>query len=207
MGDRDTERLIDAWLDGELPADEAAKVEAGLRCDPELRRQFGPMVALLRSPEPTDVPAGLRDRVVAAVHEQATREQVIRFESPAWRRVSRRLGWIGAAAASVALFVTGWYGSQWWTKQEQPTVIVQQTPTVSNPWLLAAYAQSVTGRGPMYPTPFVAQSAMIEMLADGRAPSPGASAGQKSASPGQAAPQREPEEPARIPLLPIIQRL
>ena len=57
MGDRDTERLIDAWLDGELPADEAAKVEAGLRCDPELRRQFGPMVALLRSPEPTDVPA------------------------------------------------------------------------------------------------------------------------------------------------------
>ncbi len=37
MGDRDTERLIDAWLDGELPADEAAKLETGLRCDPALR--------------------------------------------------------------------------------------------------------------------------------------------------------------------------
>ncbi len=208
MGDRDAERLIDAWLDGELPADEAAKVEAGLRCDPKLRREFGPMLALLRSPEPADVPAGLRDRVVAAIHERAAREQTIRFEPTAWRRISYRLGWVGAAAASVALFMTGWYGAQWWTKPEQATVVIVQEPEVTNPWILAAYAQSVTGRGPMFPTPFVVQGAMMEMLADGKGSLlPGASAGQESASPGRVAPPSEQNEPVRLPLLPIIQRL
>ncbi len=208
MGDRDPEQLMDAWLDGELPADEAARIEAGLRCDPALRNQFGPMVELLRSPEAVEVPAGLRDRVVAAVHERAEREGVIRFESPAWRRLSRRLGWAGAVAASVALFVSGWYGARWWGQPGPSVVVVQPAPAVSNPWLLAAYAQSVAGRGPMYPTSFVVQGAMIEMLAGGSGPPPaGASAGPRSASPGRAVPPREPAEPVPVPLLPIIQRL
>jgi anti-sigma factor RsiW len=208
MGDRDSERLIDAWLDGDLPADEAARVETGLRCDPELRRDFGPMVELLRSPEPTSVPAGLRERVVAAVHEQAARERTIRFEQNGWRKVSYRLGWMGAVAASVALFLSGWYGAQWWARPTPVIVAVGPQPEVTNPWVLAAYAQSVAGRGPMFPTPFVVQGAMIEMLADGKGSLPqGASAGQGSASPGRVAPQAERNEPARVPLLPIIQRL
>jgi hypothetical protein len=111
-------------------------------------------------------------------------------------------------AASVVLFMAGWYGSQWWTKPELTSVVVVQQPEVTNPWVLAAYAQSVTGRGPMFPTPFVVQGAMIEMLTEGKGSlNSGASAGQDSASPGRVAPQGEQLEPTRLPLLPIIQRL
>ncbi len=207
MGDRDTERLIDAWLDGELPPEEASRLEAGLRCDPALRREYGPTIALLRSREAIEVPPGLRGRVVSAVHERVNRDRVIPIASARLQRASHRLRWLGAVAASVVLFMGGWYGSQWWAKPGPTPVVVAVAPTVTDPWVAAACVQSLAGRGPLYPTPFVVQGAMMEMLAEGKPPSTGSSAGQGSASPGLTPPKTDENEPIPVPLLPIIQRL
>jgi hypothetical protein len=218
MGDFDTERMMDAWLDGELPPDKAAEVQERLKRDPHLRRQYGPLVELLSSPEPVDVPADLGDRIVAAVHERATtKTTTIHVARPTWARVPNRLAWAGAMAASIALFLAGWFGSRWSTK---PTpgggpAGPQPIQVVSSPWMLAAYAQSLTAHGPMYPTPFVVQGVTIEMLADGRLESDrqaaGVSAGVRPAREPRAAPDRpappqhRPEQP--VPLFPVIQRL
>lgn len=83
-----------------------------------------------------------------------------------------------------------------------------------SPWMLAAYAQSLAARGPMYPAPFVVQGVTIEMLADGRLErerqAGGVYAGAQPARPPRAATARPDDgrnEPALVPLLPVIQRL
>jgi len=219
MADSDTERMMDAWLDGELPPDQAAELHERLKRDPHLRRQYGPLVELLSSPEPVDVPADLGDRIVAAVHERATtKTTTIHVARPTWARVPNRLAWAGAMAASIALFLVGWFGSRWSTK---PTpgggpVGPQPTQVVASPWMLAAYAQSLTTRGPMYSVPFVVQGVTMEMLADARlelAAKPAAGpawpepARPTAPSGGPVRPENGWNEPVLVPLFPVIQRL
>ncbi len=165
------------------------------------------MLALLHSREAIDVPAGLRDRIVSAVHERVNRDRVIPITSVRLRRVSRRLRWFGAVAASVVLFMGGWYASQWRAKPGPAPVVVVTTPTVADPWIAAACVQSLAGRGPLYPTPFVVQGAMMGMLAEGKLPSTGSPAGPGSASPGLTPPRSDGSDSVPVPLLPIIQRL
>jgi len=113
MDCRDTERLIDAWLDRELPSEQARQVEAHMSECPACRRRFKPMIDFLGSAEPVSVPDGLRDRIVDAVtHGAGGKQTAGRDGLPAVRRW--RLACVGAAAACVGFFVVGWLGSQWW---------------------------------------------------------------------------------------------
>lgn len=171
MADRDTERLIDAWLDGELPPERAAGVEAMLRESPELRREYAPLIKLLRSPDPIVMPPGLADRIKSA--DPARHSLRVMPAGPRatiaptrWRSLRGTL----AAAASIALFASGWFASQLWTRTSNPVVqppSVAEAPTVVivSPWVLNGLAQSLTVGGSVSPAPFIAQGAAMELLA------------------------------------------
>ncbi|HSW44432.1 MAG TPA: hypothetical protein VLM89_02560 [Phycisphaerae bacterium] len=220
MGDRDTEKLIDALLDGELSADKAAEVRSRIERDPALRRGYGPMLSMLRSPEQVEVPAGLRDRIVAAVHERDRGEgRVIRPKEMVWRRTSNRLAWIGAMAASIALFMAGWFGARMWMTPATPTPAGDTAgpapaQVVITPGMLAAYAQSMAARGSIYPVPNAVQGALIEMIAQGdlsAQATPVIHAGTDRAAAQSPAEQprespKDQHEPV-IPVFPLIQRL
>ncbi len=215
MADRDTERLIDAWLDGELPPERAAGVEAMLRESPELRREYAPLIELLRSPDPIVMPPGLADRIKSADPARHSLRVMpagprITTAPARWRYLRSTL----AAAASIALFAGGWFASQLWTRSPNPVV---QTPTATeaptvvivSPWVLNGLAQSLTVGGSVSPAPFIAQGATMELLA-GSLP-----AGTETTVPlilPERARPKDPEPPAMPPddrfiILPPVQRL
>jgi len=222
MGDWDTEQLIDAWLDGEVSAEQAAEIERRLRSDPRLRREYGPMLALLREPEAVDVPADLRERVVAAVRERAVDHGVVKAEGGRWHRVSNRLAWVGAMAASIALFLAGWFYAQTGKQIAGPKIdsemamVTGPDGTVASPGMAVAFAQSVTARGLAYPVPFVVQGAVIELLAEREYATAGPtveSVGRRQSRPvnegrgGPAGATESENRSAPALVLPIIQRL
>jgi len=176
MDCRDTERLIDAWLDRELPSEQARQVEAHISECPTCRRRFMPMVDLLGSTEPVSVPDALRDRIVDAVSYRAGGRTSAEGRTTGTRRW--RLAWIGAAAACVGFFVVGWFGSQWRgspdkTVTEAPKVVEQpkvtpqpQVTVVLSPWMLNSWAQAMALRGPVNPAPLFAQALIAELASE-----------------------------------------
>ena len=176
MDCRDTERLIDAWLDRELPSEQARQVEAHVSECPACRRRFKPVVGLLGSAEPADVPDGLRDRIVDAITHTAGEPTSAKGRKMGSRR--RRAAWIGAAAACVGFFVVGWFGSQWWVSPSETadkTPMVAERPeaaprpqgtVVLSPWMLSSWAQAMALRGPVNPAPLFAQALVAELASE-----------------------------------------
>jgi len=176
MDCRDTERLIDAWLDRELPSEQARQVEAHMSECPACRRRFMPVVDFLRSTEPVSVPDGLRDRIVDAVSHTDGGPTSAKGRKMGSRR--RRLAWIGAAAACVGFFVVGWFGSQWWVSPsetvDQPVMVAErpevkpqpQVTVVLSPWMLSSWAQAMALRGPVNPAPLFAQALVAELAGE-----------------------------------------
>ncbi len=173
---RDTERLIDAWLDRELPSEQVRQVEAHMSECPACRRRFMPVVDFLGSAEPVSVPDGLRDRIIDAVSHTANGRTSGEGRTMGVRRW--RLAWIGAAAACVGFFVVGWFGSQWWVSPsesvtetgklaERPEVMPQpQVTVVLSPWMLSSWAQAMALRGPANPAPLFAQALVAELASE-----------------------------------------
>lgn len=176
MERRDVERLMDAYLDGELSVEQGRAIEAALASDAELQRVYGPMLRLLRSPAPVEMPAGLRARVLAAVEATEPCSAPVVVEPPVsrWERAFlRSWKWIGAAAACVAFFAMGWLASYEW----RPAPVAQQPvgsnggggkadtdPVVVSPWMLASLAQAATLPGPSIPAVVLVQGAATELM-------------------------------------------
>jgi anti-sigma factor RsiW len=176
MDCRDTQRLIDAWLDRELPSEQAREVEAHMDECPACRRRFMPVVGFLGSAEPVSVPDGLRDRIVDAVSQTADGRTSTEDRTIGIRRW--RLAWLGAAAACVGFFVVGWFGSQWWGPPSETAdergVLAEQTESTSepqvtvvlSPWMLSSWAQAMALRGPVNPAPLFAQALVAEVASE-----------------------------------------
>ncbi len=170
---RDTERLIDVWLDGDLTGAAAADLESHLAECPVCGGCYGPMLKLLRSPGDVALPEGLRDRVMTAVSEAAVGRSpeepplVMRDLNRMARRL-RHLRWVrwgGAAAASVAIFVSGWLGSRWALRPESPEGQPQEQAVVVSPWVLSSMAQAIVLRGHANPLTVVAQGVAMDVVA------------------------------------------
>jgi predicted anti-sigma-YlaC factor YlaD len=67
MDCRDIEQLIDAYLDRELRPEEAERLEGHLDACAACSQQYRPVIEALRGGDELPVPAGLRERVLAAV--------------------------------------------------------------------------------------------------------------------------------------------
>jgi len=162
----DTERLIDVYLDGELAAGQADEMGRHLADCKVCRTKYAPLIELLRSPKPVDVPEHLGERIMSAVEghlpkTDAGHESDIRHKRPA---AIRWLRWSGALAASLALFFMGWITARVMiTPQDtglQPTPFVNSFDPQSltgNPKFLNTLAQVMAVNMPANPAPFFVQ--------------------------------------------------
>jgi anti-sigma factor RsiW len=95
------ERLLSAYVDGEVTGEERRQVEEWLRRDPEAHRAYREMVRLrdlLRRLPERPAPGDLEDRILRAARGWARRHRP---------EAARRAAWVGAlvaAAAAVGLF-------------------------------------------------------------------------------------------------------
>jgi len=178
MADRDRQKLIDAYLDGELSIEQSAELQQRLAGDSDLRRQYGPLIDLLTSPEPVELPAGLHDRVLSAVHKHTACTSGGPRDPGQPHNKPRNRVWLPrthliAIAASIMLFVAGWLSSHLWLDYgsgqdslDKPSVVVQVPTEAVSPWVLNALAQSLASRGAGGSITFVVQGAAIDILAE-----------------------------------------
>lgn len=169
MGYRDTEQLIEAYLDRELSAEQAVEAENLLRANDELRRQYGPLIQLLRSPEPVEMPEILGQRVLGSIQEHILRERAIpvRPGRPTLRGYRVWPPWAPAVAASLVLFMAGWYGSRLLipsSREGNDPKPMPRVTVVASPLLLNSLAQSLASSGPANPVAFVMQGAAMEII-------------------------------------------
>lgn len=172
---RDTERLIDAQLDGELGTAAAAELDKHLAACAACRGRHGPLLTLLRRPDAVPEPPDLRARVLAAVAQAANTRRLDgggRGGAAMRRRRIAWAPWTGAVAASLCFFVMGWVASQWLHKGP-PTVGNEPaapekpdaTLTVVSPWIVSALAQAMTGPVPEVCVPHLSQALLTEFVA------------------------------------------
>jgi anti-sigma factor RsiW len=175
MDCRDIERNLDAYLDGDLSPADAGAFAGHLRECRTCRRDYGALVAVLTSEDVVSVPAGLRDRIMAALED--THPTAGEPSAPTiGRRHGRahtRLYWFagsGALAACLAFFAIGWFASRQYAppvapSPESPGGANTPTTVIVSPWIASSYAQAIAMRGVINPAPFFAQAAAMEQLA------------------------------------------
>lgn len=157
---RKVEQVIDAYLDHELPAVRAREVESHLATCDTCRKEYGPLLSLLRSPEPVATPTDLRSRVLAAVNATTLNES----QPKKHHQRIRWAPWSGAIAASLSFFFMGWLASQWWQKPAPPEPSTGTRETVvMSPFMASSIVQAMTLRGPANPIPCIAQAFAIEL--------------------------------------------
>ena len=169
---RDTERLIDAYLDRELSEEAARRLESHLAGCNRCQGKHGAVVALLTSPQPISVPGGLRERVTAAVTQRAARTGRVRARSQGTSGWSRFISGPRAAAvaASLILIFVGWSILRFPGKSPGPEPGHLAGPPPADmtappsPWMLSSWAQAMTLPGPGNPAVFLVQGAAMESL-------------------------------------------
>ena len=169
---RDTERLMDAYLDRELGPEETRQVELHVSGCSACRSRHGVLLTLLGSARPVSVPDGLRDRIVAAVASGAGQgDSPGMCAEPRWGGLwVFRAPWSGAAAASVMLMFAGWFVLQFSGKpprgMDTTTPIAQPAgePVAPSPWMLMSWAQARSLPGPGGSTAFLVQGMAMELL-------------------------------------------
>lgn len=102
-----TEESLMAWVDGELPADEAAQVQAAVQADPALQRRAAALRELtqhLRSAFAEDLAAPVPDHLAEMAHGTPALARVLPLPRKAWHQ---RLDWAhwGGIAAGLLLVV------------------------------------------------------------------------------------------------------
>lgn len=93
---------LNAWLDGELEAQEASRVESLIASDPAWAQAAGELQSLdslLGECEVEAAPAGLADRIIAASRRERSGSRLV-------IRIARYLAPAAAAAAAVVLYVS-----------------------------------------------------------------------------------------------------
>ncbi|MHC4796941.1 MAG: anti-sigma factor family protein [Planctomycetota bacterium] len=170
---RDTERLIDAYLDGKLPADRAQGVEEHLTSCRACREKFAPMMQLLGSPEPVSVPHGLHNRVMSAVDEwySGAASDIENHDHQNKPVINQIWKWSGAIAASIALLFAGWIASLMMNttepQQTTPSPIAEAADSqiaVMNPWIPIGWAQAAALKVPANPLPFLVQATVKDLV-------------------------------------------
>lgn len=99
---------INAYLDGELEAEEASRVEAMIGSDPawaQGARELRSLDSLLGEYEVEAAPAGLADRIIAASRRERSGTRLV-------IRLARYLTPVTAAAAAVVLYVSFYQPAQ-----------------------------------------------------------------------------------------------
>lgn len=213
----DTQRLIDAYLDRELPAARAAELETHLAACSSCRREYGPLVTLLCSPAPVSPSAGLRDRIVEAVRSESESHAARPVASP--RRPAERHAhwilspWVGAVAASLCFFVMGWGASQWWRKPAVGPTVVENVPPAPqpsavalSPWLAGSLAQAMTAPALGNPMPLMAQALVTELASRPEESVTAADRGPRRAESRPTPRSDETMPPAELLLLPALYR-
>lgn len=171
---RDNKLLIEAYWDRHLPAEMARQVERHLRSCPACRAEYGPVDVLLSEPEPVATPAGLRDRIMAAVAPldmPATQSARPPFQTRRWMEWMQA-PWAGALAACVGLVLMGLIVAQMGTRQPDVGAIAEgPLPAAEpSPLAVAGWAQAMTLPGRLNTLPALAQAAVLEQVA--RPPAP-----------------------------------
>lgn len=169
---RDTKLLIEAWWDRDLPPETAARVERHLKTCPDCRAEYGPITQLLHHPEPVAVPAGLRDRILAAVEPLPL---PLAGQSDNRGRPRSWVGflhapWAGALAACLTFAFLAWVSSM--IPVGGPRV---ERPAVENPpspLVLASWAGTLTMPGQVGVLPAIARAAAFEQIVQGGAAPP-----------------------------------
>ncbi len=165
-------RLMDPYLDGELDETAAGEMTAHLAGCGECRRTWGGLVTLLHEPAPVEVPAALRNRIVASLERQTllTTKPLQSVPAPL-HRWYRGLRYAGALAACMTLFVSGWMVSGWWTASHPASGVAQLPPppqapatVVVSPWMMSSWAQAMVMPGPISPAVMLVQGVAPEML-------------------------------------------
>ena len=173
MDCRDLDRLIDAYLDGELPAATAGELSRHLSGCARCQERYGPLVSLLAGREEIPAPVALRDRIMTALREEAAIESLPPGRKPL-DHPRRSRWWLGpvAVAASVALFAFGWLSSQLWNGSPaapppRATLDVgkpSQITVVVSPWVLSSYVQGAAVRVPAGPMLLLAHAVAAEAM-------------------------------------------
>lgn len=225
MDCRDVNKRMDAFFDRRLDAGSAQEIRAHLVECKACRRRWSGLVLLLNEPEPVEVPAGLRDRILLALDrgEKAASTSELSGQpseplprsrpQPSWLRYWVRLRYAGAAAACVLFFLAGWLVSTWWSVQPPDNAIVFGGPAtessvtvVVSPWVLSSMAQAAAMPAPVSPAIVLASGAMPEWII----PEPGANEPmiriyERPAQPPATQPADAPMEPD-LHMLPFVPR-
>jgi Putative zinc-finger len=173
------EETLQAYLDGEAPADVAGAVIAHLavcaRCAARAREAEQAMAAIdgaIDDESPIDIPtARLRARVESAVMERLVESSAPSF---APRNIFWRAGLIAASALVVA-GVMGWFRSSPAPERRQAAHVAQETPAANPPRPQQSSAPSATGqRGKTHRPRFVKKP--VSDLAQNSLPEPGVAA-------------------------------
>lgn len=181
MDCRDVERQMDACLDRELPPSQRRELEAHLQGCSACTRQWGGLVNVLTRPAAVEVPAGLRDRIVAAVAEQnrsggnprLVQDRGVKprgsFEAAQSTPTRRVWIWPSAIAACLTFFFMGWVASRLWTPSQSMVVVEKKPPAIEttvvlSPWLVSTLARASMMPGPMSPAVVLAQGIVPEMM-------------------------------------------
>lgn len=224
MDCRDVNKRMDAFLDRRVDAGSAREIRAHLAECKTCRSRWNGLVLLLSEPEPVDLPAGLRDRILLAVDageksrfpadvaEQPGEPLVRGRPQPSWFRHWVRLRHAGAAAACMLFFLAGWLVSTWWSVLPPDNAIVSNDPgtessmtVVVSPWVLSSMAQAAAMPAPVSPAIVLASGAMPEwVIPEPRANEPMIRVYQRPAQPPATQPVDVPmhPDPHMLPFVP-----
>ena len=110
---RDVDKQMDAYFDRQLTASVAGGIEAHLAECPLCAQRWGRLRTLLADPEPVQVPAGLRDRVMGALEAEWSMpgSAVAAPAAGAWFRRVLWVRYVAPIAACVLFFLSGWFVS------------------------------------------------------------------------------------------------
>jgi hypothetical protein len=159
---------MDAYLDRELSEPVKQEVDAHLARCRQCRCEHGGLLALLQTPAPIQVPSGLRDRIAAALESEVSPVLTMaksRSQRPAWWFSGLR--YAVAMAACMALFVSGWMVSNWWSVSHSGPGANMVTPdqtVVVSPWMMNSWAQAAAMPGPISPAVILVQGVIPEMM-------------------------------------------
>ncbi|MEP0844806.1 MAG: zf-HC2 domain-containing protein [Phycisphaerae bacterium] len=164
MDCRDTKLLMDAYWDRHLPTELTAQVEDHLADCPSCRGEYGGVTELLARPDPVAVPAGLRERILAAVStvEIQSHPQAPAGRSYRWWMDLLHAPWAGATAACLVFAFLGWIGFQIPVRGPDAVSSGTNARTAPDPMLLAGWTQSLAVPGPGRALPALVQAVAIE---------------------------------------------
>lgn len=168
MDCRDVNNLMEPFFDRELDNSSADEVRNHLAACQACGRRWGGLNLLLTDPEPVEVPAGLRDRIMTAWDTRQAEPASIPI-SRGWKQAFARLRYAGAIAACVLFFITGWLVSDRWGGKPAPVVVQPSQPreitVVVSPWILSSMAQATAMPAPVSPVVMLAGGVVPEMMA------------------------------------------